>query len=333
MARLRFDRSHEGVATDSTGARKSEYLGRNHYTTVPLVPRNKNGSLQPEEPFLSVIVPARNEASSLPQLVEEITVALGPLCSNSCGVVPKRLTGFEIIVVDDDSTDATPLVLEELRAVFSELRPIRLTAHLGQSAALVAGFRAARGDWFATLDADLQNDPADLVRLWQALPGYDVALGWRLHRADTWSKRVISRVANRVRNMLLGQAIHDTGCSVRLFPREYALRLPVFQGVHRFLGSLLLREGCQIIQVPVNHRPRAQGRSHYNLWNRSLQVVVDLFGVTWLMSRPVLYTTVGGSHPPTRSAARGLHCGTVVGKRKTMDGWSIRDREKCREVN
>src|SRR5262249_38204633 len=160
---------------------------------------------------------------------------------------------------------------------------------VGQSSATMAGIRAARGGWIATLDADLQNAPADLVRLWEALPGHGVALGWRVDRRDDWSRRVISRWANRVRNAVLGQSIRDTGCSVRIFPREGALRLPAFRGVHRFLGPLLLREGCRLVPVPVRHRPRPHGRSHYHLWNRSLQVVVDLIGVAWLLRRPLEY--------------------------------------------
>ena len=106
---------------------------------------------------------------------------------------------------------------------------------------------------------------------------------------DVWTRRVISRWANRVRNMVLGQSIRDTGCSVRIFPRAVALRLPLFTGAHRFLGPLFLSAGCRLIQVPVNHRPRPHGRSHYNLWNRSLRVVFDLFGVAWLMRRPMRY--------------------------------------------
>jgi hypothetical protein len=144
----------------------------------------------------------------------------------------------------------------------------------------------------ATLDADLQNNPADLATLWNALPGHDAALGWRTTRADVWSKRLISRWANRVRNGVLGQAIRDTGCSVRIIDRERALRLPMFRGAHRFLGPLLLREGCRLVQVPVSHRPRSHGASHYNVWNRSLRVVVDLFGVAWLMRRPIRYRVV-----------------------------------------
>jgi glycosyltransferase involved in cell wall biosynthesis len=197
------------------------------------------------------------------------------------------------VIVDDGSTDATARVLRELAGTYPEVRPLRLRASVGQSAATVAGFRAARGDWIATLDADLQNDPADLVALWNALPGYDVALGWRVKRADVGSKRAVSRLANWVRNAVLGQSIRDTGCSVRIFPRTVALRLPLFQGVHRFFGPLFLREGCRVVQVPVNHRPRPHGRSHYNLWNRSLRVIVDLAGVAWLMRRPVLHETLG----------------------------------------
>ena len=135
------------------------------------------------------------------------------------------------------------------------------------------------------------------------MPGHDAALGWRAKREDVWSKRVISRWANRVRNQVLGQSIRDTGCSVRIFSREMALRLPMFQGCHRFFGPLLLREGCRIVQLPVNHRPRPHGQSHYNLWNRSLRVIVDLFGVAWLMRRPTCYEVAPTfRRPPTRSS-------------------------------
>jgi glycosyltransferase involved in cell wall biosynthesis len=232
------------------------------------------------------VVPARNEAAGLPRLVDEIAGALRPLRD---GDGPRPLAGFEILIIDDGSTDGTPEVLRGLAADYPELRAIVLADGVGQSSATMAGIRAARGGWVATLDADLQNDPADLVRLWEALPGHDVALGWRVDRRDDWSRRVISRWANRVRNAVLGQSIRDTGCSVRIFPRALALRLPSFRGVHRFLGPLLLREGCRLVQVPVGHRPRPHGRSHYSLWNRSLQVVVDLIGVAWLLRRPLRY--------------------------------------------
>jgi dolichol-phosphate mannosyltransferase len=237
--------------------------------------------------WLSVVVPAKNESASLPQLVAEVADALRPLQEFRAG--KPRLHGFEIVLVDDGSTDATPRVLRELRTTYPELRPVTLAQNVGQSAATAAGLRAARGDWVATLDADLQNHPADLAALWDALPGHDAALGWRMKREDVWSKRLISRCANAVRNRVLGQSIRDTGCSVRIFPRAVALRLPMFHGSHRFFGPLLIREGCRIVQLPVTHRPRPHGTSHYNIFNRSIKVILDLFGVAWLMRRPVRY--------------------------------------------
>jgi glycosyltransferase involved in cell wall biosynthesis len=228
------------------------------------------------------VIPAKNEAASLARLVDEITRALRPLCLLGAG----DLDGFEIVVVDDASTDQTRSVMEELMVAYPELRALALAASAGQSAAIMAGIHAARGDWIATLDADLQNDPADLVRLWRALPGpASAVLGWRVKRQDVWSKRIISYWANRLRNTVLAESIRDTGCSVRIFPRGLALRLPIFDGMHRFLGSLLVREGCRLVQVPVHHRPRFHGRSHYNFWNRSFRVAIDLIGVAWLMNR------------------------------------------------
>ncbi|WP_165231929.1 glycosyltransferase family 2 protein [Aquisphaera insulae] len=255
---------------------------------VPPAPASRDG-----RDFLSVVVPARNEGPGLPRLVDEIVGALRPLRRGRSGSGVPRLRGFEILVVDDGSTDATAAILEDLAATVAELRPLILARNVGQSAATAAGFHAAGGDWVATLDADLQNDPADLAALWEALPGHDAVLGWRARRADTWSRRAISRAANAVRNAILGQSIRDTGCSMRIFRREQALRMPAFHGVHRFYGPLLIREGCRVLQVPVNHRPRAHGRSHYNFRNRSLRVVVDLLGVAWLMRRPLRYEVMG----------------------------------------
>jgi dolichol-phosphate mannosyltransferase len=277
--------------------------------------RTRAGLPDPGGDSLSVVVPSKNESASLPKLVEEIVSALRPLLARD-RAEGSRLSGFEIVVVDDGSTDETPSVLRRLQDRYPELRPLRLARNVGQSAATAAGFQFARGNWVATLDADLQNDPADLAQLWDALPGHDAALGWRVKREDVWSKRVISTCANRVRNWVLGQSIRDTGCSVRIFPREAAVRLPTFQGCHRFFGPLLLREGCSIVQRPVNHRPRPHGVSHYNLWNRSIRVVVDLFGVAWLMRRPAVYEVVMAEVPSAASASMSMsspHMGRRVG--------------------
>ena len=245
--------------------------------------------------FLTVVVPAKNEASSLPQLIHEITRSLHTLFEPPQISGPGTAEGFEIIVVDDGSIDETPRVLADLTTVHPQLRSLRLATSAGQSAALVVGCRAARGDWIATLDADLQNDPRDLVTLWTALPGHDVALGWRVKREDPWTRRVVSRWANRVRNMVLGQSIRDTGCSVRIFPRAVALRLPLFKGAHRFLGPLFLSVGCRIIEVPVTPSAAAP-------WSFSLQPLESL--------------TRGGLRPVRRGLADApIH--TLPGARKS----------------
>ena len=254
--------------------------------TVGLARGNETKAAQDDrEGTLSVVVPAKNESESLPQLLDEITRALRPLREDG----KSGLVGFEVLIVDDGSTDETSNVLRDLERLHPELRTVRLASNIGQSGAIAAGFQEARGDWVALLDADLQNDPADLAKLWKELPGHDAVLGWRVKREDVWSKRIVSRWANRIRNGFLGQGIKDTGCSLRIFPRDVALRLPMFQGAHRFFGPLLIREGCDVAQVPVHHRPRPHGTSHYNIWNRSFKVVVDLLGVVWLLRRPLRY--------------------------------------------
>ena len=289
MSPVRFELAHQAAPFGGRATRPLETTQCHH----PHVLRHEIGrnttTVPACIPCLSVIVPARNEAPSLSQLIREIVEVLRPLCQeNSYG--SKTLPGgFEVIIVNDGSTDQTAATLITLTKTTPELKVIHLQRSVGQSAATAAGLYEARGDWIATLDADLQNDPADLVKLWNAIPGYDAALGFRTHRVDSWSKRIISHLANRIRNRLLGQSIQDTGCSVRVFPRLLALQLPLFHGFHRFWGPLLLRAGCQIIEVPVRHRARAHGRSHYTLLNRSVKVLVDLFGVAWLMQRPLRF--------------------------------------------
>jgi len=194
----------------------------------------------------------------------------------------------EIVVVDDGSTDGS---VEELRRLAGERprwRVLRLARHAGQSAALVAGWRAARAAVVVTLDADGQNDPADIPRLLAALletPDVAAAVGVRLERADGTWKRVQSRVANRVRDWVTGHRVRDTGCTLKAMRRDALLRVPTFDGVHRFVPTLLARDGGRIVEVPVAHRPRRHGRTKYGMWNRAARGLRDAFGVRWLTRR------------------------------------------------
>ncbi len=188
MPPARYDTGHESLPS----LRASYPVGPKPRQSSAAAMLRRIGAKKSKRSLLSVVVAAKDEASSLPQLVSEVTLALRGLCAS----VPHGLDRFEIIIVDDGSTDDTQSVLRELVIIYPELRAIALAPGGGQSAAIVAGIRAATGDWVATLDADLQNDPADLARLWNVLPGHNVALGWRQKRQDAWSKRVIGYLAN-----------------------------------------------------------------------------------------------------------------------------------------
>ena len=227
---------------------------------------------------LSVIVPVFNEAGNLLPLLEEIHAALA-----SHG-------DFEMIVVDDGSTDDSPQRLAAAQVRQPRLRVLRHDRRSGQSAALRSGIEAARGDWIVTLDGDGQNDPADIPILLgqareQGLEGRWLLAGWRTRRRDSSLKRLSSRLANGLRSRLLRDATPDTGCGLKLFPRETFRQLPWFDHMHRFLPALVLRAGGRVIPVPVSHRPRQQGRSKYGVHNRLWVGLVDLLGVLWLQRR------------------------------------------------
>lgn len=226
---------------------------------------------------LSVVVPVRNEAENIRPLIAEIDAAIEPL-----GIA------YEIVYVDDGSDDETPGELVSEGTVNPRLRVIRHRASAGQSAAVLTGVRKARGTWIATLDGDGQNDPADIPNL-LAKRGDPMLLlaGWRAHRKDTAWYRIQSRIANRVRSFLLGDATRDTGCGLKLFSRETFLTLPHFNHMHRFLPALYIRAGGSVESVVVNHRPRLRGASKYGMMNRLWVGIVDIFGVMWLKSRPV----------------------------------------------
>jgi glycosyltransferase involved in cell wall biosynthesis len=226
-------------------------------------------------PDLSVVIPLFDEAASLEPLAGEIAAALDP-------------TGlaYEVVWVDDGSRDGGAAVLAALAAADPRHRVVSLGRNRGQSAALAAGFRSARAPWTVTLDADLQNDPADIPRLLAAVAGpYDVVCGVRTERRDTWVRRVSSRVANAVRNRLTGESIADVGCTLRVMPTALAVRAPLFDGMHRFLPTLLRLGGARLSEVPVHHRPRRHGTTKYGIHNRLWRGIADLFAVRWLARR------------------------------------------------
>ncbi len=231
-------------------------------------------------PVISVVVPVMNEADNVRPLISEIHAALAP-----------RGHAFEIVFVDDCSTDDTRTALLEARDAFPMLRVIRHDVNCGQSAAIRTGILAAHGPTIVTLDGDGQNDPADMPALLETLlranapNGLKMVAGQRRRRRDTVVKRIASQLANSVRSLLLQDGTMDTGCGLKAFDRESFLRLPYFDHMHRYFPALMRREGYLVEFVDVNHRPRIHGRSKYGVIDRLLVSMSDIFGVMWLNRR------------------------------------------------
>jgi len=232
------------------------------------------------EVYLSVVAPAHNEAPNLPALVSEVAESLSALDRP-----------WELLIVNDASTDETPAVLRRLLGKWPVLRILSLRRRSGQTAALEAGLRAARGRIIATLDADLQNDPHEFPKLLPLLADgrCDFVNGWRKDRRDPWLRRISTRIANGVRNGLTGEQIHDSACGLRVFRREVAERLVLFNGLHRFLPTLARMKGFRVVEVPVNHRPRVAGQAKYGVWNRVFKALRDCFAIRWMQKRVLNY--------------------------------------------
>jgi glycosyltransferase involved in cell wall biosynthesis len=237
---------------------------------------------------LSVVIPVYNEEESLPHLWPELRAVL-----ESLGLA------FEVVFVDDGSRDRSAELIRELREADPRVRLVRLKTNAGETAATDAGFKTARGRRVVTMDADLQNDPHDIPLLLSHLDRWDAVTGWRVNRGDgdTALRRVSSQVANRVRNWISDESIHDSGCTFRAFRRECLRGLVLYRGFHRFLPTLLRMRGYRVIEVPVRNRPRRYGESKYGVLNRVFVATTDLLVVRWMKSRLLHYEVaenVGG---------------------------------------
>jgi len=235
-------------------------------------------SLMTDQDPVSVVLPVYNETDAIVPVLEELVQCLKKDWEDR----------WEIVAVNDGSTDATADAILKVAAQEPGVRLVDLEQNVGQSGALWMGFREAAYDWIATLDADGQNDPADLASLRDALKdGADAAFGYRASRKDTWSKRAGSKLANGFRNLVLKETIVDTGCAIKIFRKQLTLRLTPWNGMHRFFGSLFAMQGAVIEQRAVHHRPRTAGISKYTNFGRLKKTIWDLFAVRWLRSRYV----------------------------------------------
>jgi glycosyltransferase involved in cell wall biosynthesis len=237
---------------------------------------------------ISVVLPCYNEAGSVDGLTEELHSVLAGLGRS-----------FEIVYVDDASSDDTPQVLDKLRIRYRELRVIRHARNSGESAAQATGFRRARGERIVTMDSDGQNDPRDLPRLLAGLENADCVCGVRSVRQDDWLKRVSSVLANAFRRAITGdRQIRDAGCTYRALRRGALGELPVFNGMHRFLPTILRIQGYAVIEVPISHRPRTAGESKYGVGNRLWRGIADCLAIRWLAHRAVPAVRALPEDPP-----------------------------------
>jgi glycosyltransferase involved in cell wall biosynthesis len=224
-----------------------------------------------ERPEISLVVPVYNEEDVLPRFREKPVEVLRGLGRP-----------FEIVFVDDGSTDRSPGILQELKAEIPEARVIRLEPNSGLSSALYAGFDHARGEILVSIDADLQNDPEDIPKLLERLGEYDMVCGWRKERDDPFIKRLSSKIGNGWRNWRMGESIHDSCSPLKAFKRAFLEHLPPIDGLHRWYPTLARMSGLTVLEVPVRHHRRKSGKSKYGVWNRLWKGLADLKAVKWM---------------------------------------------------
>ena len=224
------------------------------------------------------MIPLKDEQDNVVDLIEELEPVMIALKQP-----------WELICIEDGSTDRTREILEELNKTKKYLRVIEFTRNFGQSSAFDAGFKAAKGEFVITLDGDRQNDPADIPRLAEAIMDSDLVCGCRVNRQDPWTKKITSTLANAIRKRICGDKVQDTGCSLKMYRRKCLQNIKMYQGMHRFLPALFSNEGYRVKEVPVNHRPRTRGVTKYNFFNRSFNTIADMWAVRWMKNRQLKY--------------------------------------------
>jgi len=234
------------------------------------------------QPWISVVVPIKDERDNLLALTGQLLKVLQSREESNA-------SPFEIIYVDDGSTDGSSQILDQLAAEHPAVTVLHFDRNHGQSAGFDAGFKRSNGVLVVTMDGDLQNDPEDIGTLLPYAREYDLVCGWRTERHDTLMRKISSRVANAVRNAVTGDRIHDTGCSLKIFRRCVIERLQLFNGMHRFFPALALMHGFTVIEVPVRHHPRMHGISKYGVGNRLFRGLYDLMAVRWMQTRVLRY--------------------------------------------
>ncbi len=244
------------------------------------------------KPWLSIVVPIKDERDNLQPLTNQLTKVLANLDQS-------KTAPFEIVYVDDGSTDGSSALLDEISQHTPEIRVLHFDRNHGQTAAFDAGFRHAKGELIATLDGDLQYDPTDITKLLPFTEKYDLVCGRRQKRLDNIIRKISSRTAFLIRNAVIQDGIHDTGCSLKIFRRPVIERIALFHNMHRFFPALAKMYGFSVTEVPVQHFPRAHGYSKYGIGNRLFAGLYDLIAVRWMKSRCFGYKIV--NDPSKRS--------------------------------
>jgi dolichol-phosphate mannosyltransferase len=242
----------------------------------------------------SVVIPLKNEENNISELIQELEP-----------VMEKLQKPWELICIDDGSTDGTRDVLVQLANRMPYLKVIAFKKNYGQSAAFHAGFQAAEGEFIISMDGDRQNDPTDIPTLLALIPDADLVCGIRKSRKDPWIKKITSVMANWVRGWICEDNVTDTGCSLKVYRRKCLQNIKMYGGMHRFLPALFTIEGYRIIETEVNHRERVKGVSNYNFFNRSFNTIADLMAVRWMKNRHLDYELTQPNNKVTEKKIKG----------------------------